>query len=176
MGLPRAAARAAVDVIHAPAYTAPVVVECAGGADDSRRQLRAASRVVSLSARRDATHVLSPERADGGPGADRFRVLGRRDRGRVSDSSRTNHRGAAGCLRSLRARRSSERDAPGSDHVALLAARRRSARATKPAARRARRCSRRSDVRVCRRSRWCWPVPIAASATVCGLRTRRRVT
>ena len=49
VGLPRAARRAAVDLIHAPAYTAPLSCRRARRPDDPRRQLRATPRVVSLS-------------------------------------------------------------------------------------------------------------------------------
>ena len=58
VGLPRAAARAGVDLIHAPAYTAPFWSQRARRADDPRRQLRAASRVVSLPPRLAAARVL----------------------------------------------------------------------------------------------------------------------
>ncbi len=49
VGLPRAARRAAVDLIHAPAYTAPLSCRRAHRPHDSRRQLRASPGVVSVS-------------------------------------------------------------------------------------------------------------------------------
>ena len=52
-------------------------------ADDSRRQLRTASRVVSVSARLAAAGVLPAQRASGDASADRFGVLGGGDHGRV---------------------------------------------------------------------------------------------
>ena len=52
-----------VDLIHAPAYTAPFWAPRAGRADDPRRQLRAPSGVVSLPPRLAAPRVLPAQRA-----------------------------------------------------------------------------------------------------------------
>ena len=127
VGLPIAARRAALDLIHAPAYTAPLDPR-AGRPDDSRRQLRAASRVVSVSARPAAARVLSAQRAVGGARADRLRVLGRRDRRRVQIAPEPDYRGAAGCRGDVRA----DGEPRGWRGGAVRAARRRPARAAQP--------------------------------------------
>ena len=166
VGLPRAAARAGVDVIHALPIRRRCGRACSVVLDHDVSYER--HRVVSVSTRsrprmfyrrsaRTAAQVLTDSFSAG------------RSR-RPIGSARTDNRRAARCVRSIRARRSPERDAaagitaPFLLHVGDLHERR-----NLPLVVHA--MLKRSGDRACRRCRWCSPGSIEALATGCG-RTR----
>jgi hypothetical protein len=89
------ARRAGIELLHAPAYTAPVGIRTRSW---SRSTTSATSGIpsgipIGVTA---AARVLSRERAIGGAGRDRFGVLGRRDPRRLRHPARSHRGGAAG--------------------------------------------------------------------------------
>ena len=127
-GSPRASGRAARTGLHGA-----VLEPCAHGAHDPRRQLRTPSRMVSLSARRAAAHVLPAVRLERQHRDHGLEILRVGDQRRLRYRSGQDRGGAARRRRDVR-QSSGKRGAPARRRVdAVRAARRRSARTAQPA-------------------------------------------